>query len=219
MNRSFAPDTAAVLPAVRTGAHFFSWLFHPLLVGLYMAIYLIYIDPEYFIGINVSGKTQVLFIYIINSIFFPLLSVLLCKALGFVQSVYLKTQKERIILYAISMIFFFWTFYVFKNKPGIPVIMAQMSLGIFLAVIIDFVANIFFKISMHATGAGGLMGLFTVLLYTSSGFINIPLAIAIFITGLICTSRLLVSDHRMGDIVFGLIAGYLSQWMAYWFIG
>ena len=212
MNSSFAPDTAAVLPAVRTGAHFFSWLFHPLLVGLYMAIYLIYIDPEYFIGINVSGKTQVLFIYIINSIFFPLLSVLLCKALGFVQSVYLKTQKERIILYAISMIFFFWTFYVFKNKPGIPVIMAQMSLG-------NFVANIFFKISMHATGAGGLMGLFTVLLYTSSGFINIPLAIAIFITGLICTSRLLVSDHRMGDIVFGLIAGYLSQWMAYWFIG
>jgi hypothetical protein len=63
------------------------------------------------------------------------------------------------------------------------------------------------------------MGLFTVLLYTSSGFVNIPLAIAIFITGLICTSRLLVSDHRMGDIVFGLIAGFLSQWMASGFLG
>ena len=219
MNSSLATGTGAVSPAVRAGAHFFSWLFHPLLVGLYMAIYLIYIYPEYFIGMNVLGKTQILLIYIINSIFFPLLSVLLCKALGFVQSVYLKTQKERIILYAISMIFFFWTFYVFKNKPGIPVIMGQMCLGIFIAVIIDFVANIFFKISMHATGAGGLMGLFTVLLFTASGFVNIPLAVAIFITRLICTSRLIVSDHRMGDILFGLIAGFLSQWMAYWFLG
>ncbi len=219
MNSSLATGTGVVSPAVRAGAQFFSWLFHPLLVGLYMAIYLIYIDPEYFIGMNVLGKTQILLIYIINSIFFPLLSVFLCKALGFVQSVYLKTQKERIILYAISMIFFFWTFYVFKNKPGIPVIMGQMCLGIFIAVIIDFVANIFFKISMHATGAGGLMGLFTVLLFTSSGFVNIPLAVAIFITGLICTSRLIVSDHRMGDILFGLIAGFLSQWMAHWFLG
>lgn len=219
MNSSLATGTGVVSPAVRAGAHFFSWLFHPLLVGLYMAIYLIYIDPEYFIGMNVLGKTQILLIYIINSIFFPLLSVFLCKALGFVQSVYLKTQKERIILYAISMIFFFWTFYVFKNKPGMPVIMGQMCLGIFIAVIIDFVANIFFKISMHATGAGGLMGLFTVLLFTSSGFVNIPLAVAIFITGLICTSRLIVSDHRMGDVVFGLIAGFLSQWMAHWFLG
>src|SRR5690606_12017530 len=219
MNSSVATGAVALPPSIRTGAHYFSLLFYTLLIGLYMAVYLIYIDPEYFIGMNVLGKTQILLIYIINSIFFPLLSVLLCKALGFVQSVYLKTQKERIILYAISMIFFFWTFYVFKNKPGIPIIMGQMCLGIFIAVIIDFVANIFFKISMHATGAGGLMGLFTVLLFTSSGFVNIPLAIAIFITGLICTSRLIVSDHRMGDIVFGLIAGFISQWMAYWFLG
>ncbi|HTN05658.1 hypothetical protein [Agriterribacter sp.] len=219
MNSYPAPGAAPVLPVVRIAAQFFSWLFHPLLVGLYMALYLIYLNPEYFMGVNASGKTQTLFIYIINGIFFPLMAVLLCKGLGFVQSVYLKTQKERIILYAISMIFFFWTFYVFKNKPGIPVIMAQMSLGIFLAVIIDFIANIFFKISMHATGAGGLVGLFTVLLFTSSGFVNIPLAIAIFVAGLICTSRLLVSAHRVPDIVLGLMAGFTSQWIAAWYFG
>ncbi|HRO44634.1 hypothetical protein [Agriterribacter sp.] len=219
MNSYPAPGTALVLPVVKILAQFFSWLLHPLLVGLYMALYLIYFNPEYFMGVSTSGKTQTLFIYLINSVFFPLMAVLLCRGLGFVQSVYLKTQKERIILYAISMIFFFWTFYVFKNKPGIPVIMAQMSLGIFIAVIIDFVANIFFKISMHATGAGGLIGLFTVLLFTSPGLVNVPLAVAVFLAGLICTSRLIVSDHRTGDIVLGLMAGFASQWIAAWYFG
>ena len=219
MNSYPAHSAPSALPVVKMLAQFFSWLFHPLLVGLYMSLYLIYIDPEYFMGMNTSGKTQTLFIYLINSVFFLLMAVLLCRVLGFVQSVYLKTQKERIILYAISMIFFFWTFYVFKNKPGIPVIMAQMSLGIFIAVIIDFVANIFFKISMHATGAGGLVGLFTVLLFTSSGFVNIPLAVAIFVAGLICTSRLIVSAHRMPDIVLGLMAGFTGQWIAAWYFG
>jgi hypothetical protein len=219
MNSSPVAGIAPVSPAIQVVARFFSWLFHPLLIGLYMVIYLIFINPEYFIGMNAQGKVQTLFIYIINSVLFPLVSVLLCKGLGFVQSVYLKTQKERIIPYAVSMVFFFWTFYVFKNKQDIPAIMAQMSLGIFLSVIIDFIANIFFKISMHATAAGGVLGLFTVLLFTSAGFTGIFLAVAILITGIICTSRLIVSDHRMGDIVAGLIAGFISQWGAAWFLG
>lgn len=219
MNSSSVTGTSPVSPVIQISARFFSWVFHPLLVGLYMTVYLIYINPEYFIGMDAQGKAQTLFIYIINSVLFPLVSVLLCKGLGFVQSIYLKTQKERIIPYVISMVFFFWTFYVFKNKQGIPSIMAQMSLGIFFSVIIDFIANIFFKISMHATGLGGVLGLFTVLLFTTSGFAGIFLAIAILVTGIICTSRLIVSDHQMGDIVAGLMAGFISQWMAAWFLG
>lgn len=219
MNSTSLPGTAPALPAIRIPAQFFSWLFHPLLVGLYMALYLIYLDPEHFTGLSISAKTQILFIYLINSVFFPLLALLLCKGLGFVHSLYLKTQKERIILYAISMIFFFWTFYVFKNKAGVPEIMAQMSLGTFLAVIMDFIANIFFKISMHATGAGGLVGLFTVMLFLSPAAVNLPLVVAVFLAGLICTSRLIVSDHQIPDIVFGLMAGFTGQWIAAWYFG
>ncbi|HRP32477.1 MAG TPA: hypothetical protein PKV73_11320 [Agriterribacter sp.] len=219
MNSYPVTNISPVVPAVRTMAHFFSWLFHPLFLGLYLAAYLIYLDPEYFVGMNMAEKTQSLLIYLINAVFFPLISVLLCKGLGFIDSVYLKTQKERIILYAICMIFFFWTFYVFKNKSGVPVVIAQMSLGIFIAVIIDFIANIFLKISMHATGVGGAIGLFTVLLFTTQGMVALPLAAAILIAGLTCTSRLIVSDHRMPDIVTGLLAGFTGQWIAVWFLG
>lgn len=219
MSHSSAFNITSVSPAVSFAARFFSWVFHPLLIGFYMMLYLLYIDPEYFLGMPAQGKTQTLFIYIINGILFPLVSVLLCKALGFVNSIYLRTQKERIIPLTISMVFFFWTFYVFKNKPEIPVIAAQMSLGIFLAVIINFIANIFFKISLHATGVGGIIGLFTWILFASSGFVGIYLALSVLIAGVVSSSRLIVSSHQMGDIVSGLAAGFISQWAAAWFLG
>jgi len=205
-------------PLLRYAAGLISWLFHPLLLGLYMCIYLVYGPSDYFMGIGARDRGQTVLIYIINSVFFPLVTVLLCKALGFIRSLYVNTQKERIIIYSITMIFFFWTFYVFHNKPGMPPVMAKMALGIFLAVSADFVANIYLKVSMHATGAGGMAGLLVMTLFTSSAFIGYPIAIAILIAGLLCTARLLVSDHSMKDIVIGLVSGFLGQWLAFSFL-
>jgi len=217
MSTTYLPDPVIVGPAIQKSARFISWLFHPLMVGLYMASYLIYLDPDFFTGISNGAKNQILIIYVINSVFFPIIAVLLCRGLGFIQSIYLRTQKERIILYAITMIFFFWTFYVFKNKQGTPEIMAQMSLGIFISVIFAFIANIFFKISMHTTAAGGLVGLFTVLLYTTTASVNIPLVTGIFLAGLISSARLLASDHQVREIIWGLAAGFIAQAVAAWF--
>ncbi|MFT3948892.1 MAG: hypothetical protein QM763_18150 [Agriterribacter sp.] len=207
------------LPVIKILANFFSWIFHPLFIGLYMCLYIVYLQPDYFIGISRMTKLQTVLIYVVNSIFFPLISVLLCKALGFIDSIYLNTRKDRILLYTICMIYFFWNFYVFKNKEGIPAVMAIITLGIFLATVMAFLANIYFKISMHATGAGGLIGFFTVLLYLSPGVVSIPFAFAVLIAGITCTARLLVSDHNMADVILGLTAGFISQWIAAWFLG
>lgn len=206
-------------PVVKTLAIFFSWIFHPLFIGLYMCLYIVYLQPDYFIGVSKITKLQTVLIYVVNSIFFPLISVLLCKALGFIDSIYLKTKKDRILLYTICMIYFFWNFYVFRNKSDTPAVVAVMALGIFLATVFAFIANIYFKISMHATGVGGMIGFFTVLLYTSPVVISAPLALAVLIAGITCTARLLASDHNMADIVLGLIAGFTSQWIAAWFLG
>lgn len=218
MNNSSVSESFPVQPIIYFAARFLSWVFHPLFIGLYIMLYLLYIDPDYFLGMTPHNKTQILIIFIINAVIFPLVSVLLCKGLGFVSSIYLRTQKERIIPLSISMIFFFWTFYVFKNKSEIPLVVVQMCLGIFLAVIVNFIANIFFKISLHATGVGGLTGLFTWILFTSSGIAGFYLALSILIAGIVSSSRLMISDHKIGDIVAGLATGFLTQWAAAWFL-
>ena len=202
-------------------AGFFSFLFHPLLVGLLMNAYAIYVNPIFFVGFNGAIKLQALLIYAFNGVFLPLFAVLLCKGLGFVQTIYLRTQKERIFPYTICIICFFWTFYVFKNMNAMPLILARISLGIFLATSLAFIFNIFFRISMHAIGVGGLCGLFISLLYSSSVIpaLGFPLIIAILIAGIVCSARLMITNHTPGDIVTGLLLGIVCQFSAAWFLG
>ena len=90
-------------------AKFFSWLFHPLFIPLIVVYFIVYIHPSYLSGFNDRGKMQVLMIVTLNAVFFPLLTVLLLKGVGFIQSVFLRTQKDRIIPYIACSIFYFWT--------------------------------------------------------------------------------------------------------------
>ena len=87
--------------------------------------------------------------------FFPALTVFLLWRLGFSTSIYLRTQKERIVPYISSIIYFFWAFYVSKNLPGSPPVMTFFFLGIFLTMSLAVMANNYFKISMHAMAVGG----------------------------------------------------------------
>jgi len=93
------------LPA-KIFAHLNSYLFHPLFLPLYIILFLLYLHPTAFTGFSDATKVRVIFIVIINLLFFPLLSVLLLKAVGFIDSIFLKTQKDRIIPYIASGIFF-----------------------------------------------------------------------------------------------------------------
>ena len=67
---------------------------------------------------------------------------------------------------------------------------------------------------MHATGVGGLLGIFLLIMKSNTMLMTWPLCIAIAITGLVCTARLLISDHSIKEIYIGLIAGLLSQFVA-----
>ncbi|MEO6329008.1 MAG: hypothetical protein ABIO55_08755 [Ginsengibacter sp.] len=148
----------------------------------------------------------------VNMVFFPLISVLLLKAIGFIDSIFLKTRKERIIPYIISNIFFFWMYLVFRNQSEIPLILTAFVFAVFLASSIALLANTYFKISMHAIGVGGLIGILLVILGTNtSSPVTIPFAIAVLLAGIVCTSRMIASNHTQKEVYLGLLWGIICQ--------
>jgi hypothetical protein len=191
-----------------------SYLFHPLLVGVYMAVYMIYINPVFFNYTDPKVRLLSLATIVNNNFVFPVIVVLLLKGLGFIQSIYLNTQKERIVPYMACIIFFFWTWYVFYNRSGVAQPVKDMLQGIFYASIIGMVANIYFKISMHAIGMGGLIGMMLMVLFDGLMLSGLPLMSAILLTGLVITSRLIASDHQKGDVAAGFLVGLGSQVLA-----
>lgn len=205
---------------IKWGAHLFSFVFHPLFIPTIVAYYLIFVQNGYFIGMQADEKGMVVIRVALNTIFFPAITVVLLKAVGFIKTIFLKTQRERIIPYVATNIFYFWMFLVFNSQPEIPRILTSFIFGIFLSSSFALIANIYFKISMHALGMGAFMGLMVIIVFSGFSYVVfLPAMIVFLLTGIVCSSRLIVSNHTPLDIYAGLLFGILCQFIAYTFIG
>ena len=200
-------------PVTRFFAHLFSYIFHPLFIPLYVSWFLMFIQPSYFSGFSAFGKNRLLFLVVLNAVGFPAITILLLKGLGFISSVFLRTQRDRIIPYIASMTFYFWTQYVLREQNYVPRILVAFMFGVFISCSAALIANIYYKISMHAIGMGGLLGLFLVIMQQGTMLMTWPLSLAFLLTGFVCTSRLIVSDHRPKEIYAGLVVGLFCQFV------
>jgi hypothetical protein len=203
---------------IRFFAHVISFVFHPLFIPGYLAAFLIFIHPYAFSGFNAKAKMLRLISVILITAVFPAFTVLLLKMLGFAQSISLRSQKERIIPYIASMFYFFWIFYVSRNLPGSPAIFTTMLLGVFLASIAALMANIYFKVSMHGIAMGGMVTFFLVVTLLGNVSMTVFLTLAILVAGLVCTARLIISDHHPFEVYAGFFLGMIMQTIAVFFM-
>jgi hypothetical protein len=202
---------------LRLPANIISYIFHPLFIPLYITYFIISVRSYQFAGISDWVSLRTLLQVFVNCTFLPLVSILLLRALNFIDSVFLKTQKDRIIPYIICMIFYFWNWYVFKNNDQVKDLVS-MSMAIFNASIFGFLANIFLKVSMHAIAVGVMSTFIALLAFNDSTNLSLYLAVAILIAGVVCTARLIVSDHSQKEIYYGLVIGVFSQLAAHYFV-
>ena len=139
-------------PLLRFIARIISVFFHPLFIPVYLCWFIIqytqllaFLDPR--------QKILLLIQFFVSYTLLPLATMLLAKGLGFVQSIYLKTQKDRILPYIACGIFYFWIWYVLRSQQ-FPKPMVMLSQSIFFASSIGLLINIYFKVSMHALTLG-----------------------------------------------------------------
>jgi hypothetical protein len=201
---------------MRVLGHLISYVFHPLFIPAYVTAFLLYIEPYAFAGLDDKQKLFKLISVFFNTTFLPGFAVFLMYQLKLIKSMYLQTQRERIIPYAVAMVFYFWIWYVSKNQTENPEIFKIFLLGTFLAVCATWMLNINSKISMHSTAMGGLLCFSTLLSFSTQDPSGLYLAVAILIAGLVCTARFLVSDHSRSEIYLGLASGIITQLIAYW---
>ncbi len=203
---------------IRFFAHFFSFIFHPLFIASYVMYFLLFIHPLAFAGFDKQMKVFRFLAVLLSTTLLPSFSVFLVWRLKLgTQSLEMKTPKERIIPYALAMFFYWWAWNVFRNFPDNPPASIHFLLGSFLAVCGGWFSNIYFKVSMHALAVGGL-AMFFILFSFADGFSSgLYLSLALLITGIVCTSRLILSAHTFFEIYFGLFIGALAQFIAWQF--
>ena len=203
---------------LRVLARIASYVFHPVFMPTVMTLALYMLAPVSFAGIDVAGLKLWLLRIGLSTLFFPLFTVVLLKGLGFIQSIHLYTPKDRIIPLIATMIFYFWAEHIAANIPNTPLILRVLLLGSYWGIVLMFLINIFFKISMHTTAAGGMIGILIVLMIVSTVNMVIPLFLALAIAGIIGTARMLLGAHKIWEVWLGYILGALVMLGAYLYL-
>lgn len=205
-------------PAMQFFAKLISYVFHPVFMPVLLSIALWRLMPAAFAGIPHRSLVFGLISLISTTVFFPLVTVALLKALGFIKSIQMRISKDRVIPLIATMIFYFWAERVFSHPFKIeqrelfwPEIIQILLLGSFWGVILLFIGSIFFKISMHTTAAGGAIGIMVVLLFLSPINMLTALLTTIVIGGIVGTARLILREHTVAEIWMGYAIGLIVQ--------
>lgn len=204
-------------PAVKLVARIISVIFHPLFIPVYISWFLMY-QTTAFPAFDAGDKAMLLIRFFVMYTVFPLVTILLAKGVGFIKSIYLPTQKDRIIPYVACGLYYFWMWYVLRNQPEFPKELVMLSLAIFIASSAGLLANSYLKVSMHGLSVGvGVTFIYLMGILSESNF-GVYISIALLIGGIVSTARLINSDHDPLEVYVGLILGILSQVVCYWIV-
>jgi len=219
-HNSAAPGQAKPLrspAALRIPASLVSVLFHPLFFPLLLTCLVYILAPVSFAAVPREVFMRWMAMIAINTLLLPLVVVLILKRLGFIESIRMTNIKDRIIPLIASMTFYFWAYQVAKGVK-MPFLLNVLLLGNFWGIIALFIVSIFYKVSMHTTAAGGLLGIIIVLMIENPINMQVPFFIALLIAGMTGTARLILNAHSPGQVWLGYLIGILAQVGAYLFL-
>ena len=204
---------------LRVAAKLLSYIFHPVFVPAMVTAVLLWLHPMNKLLISDFNKPRLLAMVFLYTGFFPAFAVFLLWRLKFIKSIYLRTQKERIIPFVVAMFFIFWIYYVSRNLPSFPVSLRQFLMGVFLSSASALFANIYTKISMHGLAVGGMVAFAFTQQFTDAHWQSSWSLTALVIAGAVCSARLLLKAHRPVDVYAGFFTGVLCQVAASFMVG
>ena len=185
-----------------------SYIFHPLFIPVAGTISYFAITPKYTPIEEQSGNILPIFIL---TVIIPIITYLILKNVGLIQSVFMPTLKERRYPLYISILLLLMVVYkVIPNNYTAE--LHYYFLGLIAATMASLLLLFLnFKSSMHLMGMGSI---FMYLICLSVHFeINITLALSVLILliGLVATSRLYLKAHSKAELVIVFFSGFVSQ--------
>jgi hypothetical protein len=189
----------------------FSYILHPLFIPVYLTAFLIYCCPQIF-DHTTQQKNSLLVNIFVNLVLFPALTLFLLKQLKFIDSIFLKTQRERIIpIFSYTIYtFWVWAFVLMKNPANYPSMAVKLGLVFFISSSITLVCNSFYKISLHMIGAGMALGL-GIIAFVKLKIDPLWMVFALLLSVAIFLSRKKEGDHTSFELYSGFMVGLLTM--------
>jgi hypothetical protein len=185
-----------------------SFVFHPLIMPLLGVLFYFSKTPRFIPESIMKAKV---FSIVILTLILPILLFFLLKTVNKVDSIYLKSTRERLIPLFINCVII--TLILIRVlTPNEIVELYYFFLGILCSTLACFILAIFkIKASIHMIAASGFF-MFAIALGVHYQInINGTMALMMVILGAIATSRLHLKAHTNQELIIGMAVGLFPQ--------
>lgn len=140
----------------------------------------------------------------------PILGAMALLKLNVIHSLEMDSKEERKIPYLLTAVFYFAESY-FLIRLDLPVLLQSLMLGATLLILLALIINIFWKISSHMIGIGGICGIMLAISYRMQIDLHGTLMALFVLAGLIAFSRLRLNAHSAAQVYVGFFLGLIVQ--------
>lgn len=163
-----------------------------------------------------SLKGLILLLVMLGTILLPRLTVRYWRQARGWERHLLRIRQNRFMPYLIYLLFYVFTLHVL-DRFHLPHYMSGILVASMLIQGSCLLINTKWKISMHAAGAGGVVG--ALIAYSFVFYFNplLWLSISILLAGLVGSSRMLLRQHDLWQVLAGTLVGAVCAFVGIFF--
>lgn len=204
-----------ITKAEKISAKILSYLFHPLFfptLGLYMILH----SGTYLDTMNTDAKNFLYMIVGFSTCILPLLSLPVFIYRKLIRNIEMEQRTERVLPLAFVLIFYFLGYYLLQRLP-LPQVITSYVASATTLVAITLLITIWWKISFHTIGSGGLIGALLAISLKLDAALQMYILVVLLIAGIVSTARLLLSAHTPLQIIAGFLTGLTGSFLWMYF--
>ncbi len=162
-------------------------------------------------------KIEVLLLTYLFTVMLPTLLIHLYRRYQGWNLIELGHRERRMVPYAISILCYFTCIYVME-RLHMPHFMGSIIIAALLVQIVCALINIWWKISTHTAAVGGVGGALFAFSYYLGFNPTWWLCMVFLVAGILGSSRMILRQHSLGQVVGGFWIGFASAAIAILFI-
>lgn len=149
----------------------------------------------------------------------PVIAIYMLYKLGAVKEPGLNNREDRTLPYLIAIACYVGTA-IYTRFVNAPMWLSMFLIGGAVSLVVLTIVNRWWKISGHATGMGGITAVVFFLMFSGNSVINLQpeFIAAIILSGMVCTSRLILQRHTLGQVAAGFVNGFVCIFAASWWL-
>ncbi len=184
-----------------------TYIFHPLLMPT-LGILIIFDSIEYMVYVPFEMKRAIFLIVFISTCLLPLSFIPFFYFQKIINDFEMSSSKERFIPLFLTAIFYYIGYYLI-SKFTIPSVLVSFMFSTVIIVFVILIINLKFKISIHMSGMGGVIGLIMAILIKTGDLNFYIFIISILLAGFTGYSRLWLKAHSQWQVYTGFAIGFV----------